>query len=72
MDEVKEKIPNPGSDEAIDLGCICPIVQNYFGKAPFGRFIINSQCPIHRRKYDKKPEEKKDEKPEAEKRAGDN
>ena len=47
---IKSK-PNPGSDEAIELGCKCPILDNakgrgaYFG--PPGSFIISSACPIH-------------------------
>ena len=46
------KIPNPGSIEAIDLGCICPRMDNSSGS---GAFIIDGEpqfwytlgCPIH-------------------------
>jgi hypothetical protein len=50
---------NPGSDEAIAAGCICPILDNGHGKGVqretyTGRIItdwwINDDCPIHRRK----------------------
>jgi hypothetical protein len=46
-------IPNPGSKEAIDVGCVCPILDNNFG-AGIGKdkdgttlFWYNSDCPIH-------------------------
>lgn len=46
-------IPNPGSDEAIDAGCTCPIVCNYFGKGkPFTKeFIYDKGCLIHKYPY---------------------
>ena len=50
MDIKKEKIPNAGSDEAIDLGCICPIMDNEYGKGYMGMedvFVFNTQCPLH-------------------------
>ncbi len=45
-------IPNPGSKEAIDLGCICPRMDNSSGS---GAFIMDGElqfwytlgCPIH-------------------------
>ena len=49
-------IPNPGSDEAIALGCTCPVLDNGHGAGYFGgitdehgniTFIINCECPIH-------------------------
>jgi uncharacterized radical SAM superfamily Fe-S cluster-containing enzyme len=43
--------PNPGSDEARRLGCLCPIVDNNHGQGMWregGRqFWINSDCPMH-------------------------
>jgi hypothetical protein len=34
--EAKAKVPNPGSDEAIDQGCSCPVLDNSHGKTvPF-------------------------------------
>ena len=43
--------PKPGSAEAVDLGCTCPIIDNHYGKG----FIIddmlchymNDDCPLH-------------------------
>jgi len=44
----KETKPNPGSDQAIELGCICPILDNNHGKGGYrGGFFINLKCPIH-------------------------
>ncbi len=43
-----DKIPNPGSDEAIDQGCICPVLDNSHGKGfGNGRFWITDGCPLH-------------------------
>jgi hypothetical protein len=43
--------PNPGSDEAIKLGCKCPVIENHHGKgvqASDGlRFWYNADCPVH-------------------------
>lgn len=50
MEIKKEKIPNAGSDEAIDLGCTCPIMDNEYGKGYMcmeGVFIHTEGCPIH-------------------------
>jgi len=50
MDIEKEKIPNAGSDQAIDLGCTCPIMDNEYGKGYMGMedvFVFNTQCPLH-------------------------
>jgi hypothetical protein len=44
------KTPNPGSDEAIDAGCTCPVLDNAHGKGYKGiegRFVYNLECPIH-------------------------
>ena len=44
------KKPNPGSDEAIKLGCKCPVMDNNHGKrAPYppdGWWILPG-CPVH-------------------------
>lgn len=47
----------PGSDEAIEAGCICPVLDNSHGKGYFGgpidektgepSFVINLSCPLH-------------------------
>lgn len=49
---MKDAIPNPGSNEAILLGCICPVEDNHHGEGfPWGEiensFWINTECPLH-------------------------
>ena len=51
--------PNPGSDEALALGCKCPVIDNEYGKGvPWPRtdgldpnghpsFWISQDCPLH-------------------------
>lgn len=45
--------PNPGSTEAIELGCKCPVMDNRRGKGAhfdaFGRSVswYSDACPIH-------------------------
>ena len=42
--------PNPGSEEALDLGCICAILDNNHGKyAPWqpDGWWITEGCPVH-------------------------
>lgn len=36
--------PNPGSDAARALGCICPVMDNGRGD---GAFWSNGDCPLH-------------------------
>lgn len=57
-----DKPPNPGSDEAKDLGCLCPRMDNDHGRGfPWPRtdgldpnehpsFWINEDCPLHGKK----------------------
>lgn len=47
--ELKDNVPNPGSDAAINLGCSCPVLDNAHGKGYFGGtgFIISEGCIIH-------------------------
>lgn len=42
-------IPNPGSDEAIKMGCTCPVLDNAHGNGARGdpNFWISEDCPIH-------------------------
>lgn len=48
-----DKLPNPGSDEALKLGCACPAVDNchgrgyHTGKNGEPCFVYNLTCPIH-------------------------
>lgn len=42
--------PNPGSDEAIDMGCTCPVLDNGHGNARLGQergFYYTDGCPVH-------------------------
>jgi hypothetical protein len=42
--------PNPGSDAAIKLGCICAVLDNCHGKfAPYppNGWWITGGCPVH-------------------------
>ena len=49
----KKKIPKPGSDEAVEQGCICAILDNHHGEGfPYGDnkgpcFWITDGCPLH-------------------------
>lgn len=42
---------NPGSTEAIEAGCKCPVMDNHYGEGRmFGNeqvFWINGSCPLH-------------------------
>ena len=46
-------VPNPGSKEAIALGCLCPVLDNCGGAGFYMMsstqlcFYINCICPIH-------------------------
>jgi len=41
--------PNPGSDEALALGCLCPVMDNNHGKyTPWpGDWWVRPDCPVH-------------------------
>lgn len=45
--------PNPGSDEAVKLGCLCPTMDNAKGRGAWGSegedaiFWIVPSCPLH-------------------------
>ena len=55
----KDETPNPGSDEAIRLGCKCPVLDNEHGRGipwprddgrdpvKFPSFWTNADCPLH-------------------------
>lgn len=41
---------NPGSDEALDRGCTCPVLDNGHGNPELGKtrgFWITQGCPLH-------------------------
>lgn len=43
--------PYPGSDEAIQQGCTCPVLDNRHGQGyyagPDGTFVMVEDCPLH-------------------------
>lgn len=46
----ESRIPNPGSPEAVKLGCRCPVLDNAHGKGYMGieaLFVYSASCPIH-------------------------
>ena len=48
--EKEEAIPFPGSEEAQDLGCTCPVMDNEYGKGYMGMegvFVYSTTCPLH-------------------------
>ena len=51
MKKVKkiEYLPNPGSEVALDKGCLCPVLDNCHGKGDYGVYWINEECPLHGR-----------------------
>lgn len=56
-DPVPGPVPNPGSDAAIALGCLCPVLENNYGKGCWGTtgvfaymtgvFACTADCPLH-------------------------
>jgi hypothetical protein len=45
-----KNVPNPGSDEAIEMGCTCPVLDNGHGKGSMygeGLFWMTKGCPVH-------------------------
>lgn len=46
--------PPPGSDEAIDAGCRCPVLDNAHGIGYMGvpgSYIYTIGCPVHNQAY---------------------
>ncbi len=46
----EQKIPNPGSPEAVSQGCRCPVIDNSHGRGYMGMdgiFVYTSCCPLH-------------------------
>lgn len=43
--------PKPGSAEAVDLGCTCPIIDNRYGKGwpteEGPHYWTDENCPLH-------------------------
>ncbi len=45
-------LPRPGTPEAIDLGCTCPVLDNAFGRGYLGNglrygWVYNVDCAVH-------------------------
>ena len=53
---MQSKIPPPGSKEAINLGCTCPVLDNAHGKGIPSKtgtlYWFNGSCEIHTKKED--------------------
>ena len=42
--------PPPGSPEAVEQGCKCPVIDNHYGKGYMGQegvYAKSTSCPIH-------------------------
>lgn len=50
ISDAMSRKPNPGSWEALAQGCICPVVDNAFGKIPpyppYGWWVVIG-CQVH-------------------------
>lgn len=46
---MESQTPNPGSDEALDKGCTCPVLDNNHGKGWMGtdQYVVSFDCPLH-------------------------
>ena len=49
---MKKNVPNPGSEEAQEQGCICPVEDNNYGEGfKWGNnqkcFWMTDGCPLH-------------------------
>ena len=59
--ETENKFIAPGSDEAIEQGCTCPVLDNHHGAGtPKGLFWISAGCPIHAEAAQEKHEVERD------------
>lgn len=54
--EIIAREPNPGTDDAVALGCRCPVIDNGRGRGYMGGakdenggtlFVIVADCPLH-------------------------
>jgi hypothetical protein len=50
--KIKETVPNPGSDEAVNAGCTCARIDNGYGnpnECEYGKghWVISSDCKLH-------------------------
>ena len=57
MSTAIDDVPNPGSDQARQLGCVCAVLDNSYGRYPdmgynddgSANWSIRMDCPIHAR-----------------------
>lgn len=54
------EVPNPGSDEALADGCLCPVIDNGHGRGldvgrPERQFIFDGHCRLHPPGWGTKP-----------------
>lgn len=59
MSEKNDKIPNPGTEEAIEMGCTCPVMDNNYGQGAYGQegvYWYSADCPIHNPEKDDEEE----------------
>ena len=50
MTETTNAVPNPGTYEAVARGCICPVIDNEYGrgwKGKAGTYVYTVGCPFH-------------------------
>lgn len=50
MSTSNDATPNPGSEDAVALGCTCPVLDNCHGTGVVGRpglFWISGDCSVH-------------------------
>jgi len=43
-------VPNPGTEEAQSQGCVCPVIDNHYGRGYRGEegvFVFSMECPLH-------------------------
>jgi hypothetical protein len=43
-------IPNPGTGDAVRIGCTCPVIDNHHGagyRGQAGLFVYMAGCPVH-------------------------
>jgi hypothetical protein len=61
---MSDKTPNPGSEEAVKIGCSCPRMDNAYGRGYLGGvknedgevvYVINLDCQVHSADYDPSP-----------------
>lgn len=47
---MSKTVPTPGSKEAVDQGCTCPVFDNAKGRGYLGIagiFVFSETCPLH-------------------------